>query len=54
MQRSEIKAGGFTLMVSLCGEFHVAPGGIHIKDPNRAELVAKMYAGIYSRSQGDA
>lgn len=53
MQRSEIKAGGFTLMVSLCGNYHVAPGGIYIADQNRAELVAKKYGEIY-RSHGNA
>lgn len=44
MQRSEIKHGAFTLMVSLCGQYHVAPGGIHIRNQVRAEAVAAMYA----------
>lgn len=42
--KSEIKAGPFTLLVSLCGQYHVAPGGIHISSIERAEAVAALYA----------
>lgn len=45
MQRSEIKRGPFTLMVSLCGGYWVAPGAVYIRNKVRAEAVAKMYAG---------
>lgn len=44
MQRSEIKHGAFTLMVSLCGDYWVAPGAVYIRNQVRAEAVAKMYA----------
>lgn len=46
MQRHNIHIGPFTLLVSLCGEYHVAPGGVHIACPKRAERVAKMYEGV--------
>ncbi len=44
MNKTPIKSGSFTLQVSLCGNYHVAPGAIYIRNKVRAEAVARLYA----------
>lgn len=50
MTRYNISVGPFTMLVSLCGEYWVAPGGVHIKRMDRAEQVASMYAGVMTNA----
>lgn len=42
--KTPIKHGPFTLMVSLCGDYWVAPGGRYIRASGVAESVAAYYA----------
>lgn len=54
MPKQPISIGGFTLAVSIDQLTWVAPGGVHISHPQRAQRVAEHYAALYRRSGGAA
>lgn len=51
MQRTEINSGPFTMLVSLCGKYWVAPGEGRITRRSTAERLARLYGRMMAKGE---